>query len=368
MVHAENSDCIAWLTAELRRPGRPRPTTTRSRGRGQSSARARIAPSPSPRSWIPPSSSSTSRARRRSSRSAGRRGGGSGSSRRRAPSTWCSRPITSTRPASRARSLCAAPAPRRGEPGRGVDGAVDGSLPGRLLGSRRLPLRPSPGEEAPRCRRALAKIPNGIPGVETRLPLLFSEGVNKGRIDLPAFAALSATNAARLYGLYPRKGTIAVGSDADLAIWNPTREVPITNDLLHSPVRLHAVRGDGGQGVAGGRPLPGRGRRRRAGASRRARAGPLSPVRAPRARAPHPRPGVTGPGAVASARRPPPAHHRRPPRSAAGPAFAPMTPAAVASNDAAARLRPRRGGAVQRRGRPMRAGCARRAISCRARR
>jgi dihydropyrimidinase len=78
-----------------------------------------------------------------------------------------------------------------------------------------------------------AKIPNGIPGVETRLPLLFSEGVNKGRIDLPAFVALSATNAARLYGLYPRKGTIAVGSDADLAIWNPIREVQITNDILH---------------------------------------------------------------------------------------------------------------------------------------
>ncbi len=78
-----------------------------------------------------------------------------------------------------------------------------------------------------------AKLPNGLPGVETRLPLLFSEGVSTGRIDLPSFVALAATNAAKLYGLYPRKGTIAVGSDADLAIWNKDREVVITNEILH---------------------------------------------------------------------------------------------------------------------------------------
>ncbi len=84
------------------------------------------------------------------------------------------------------------------------------------------------GEDAP-----FAKLPNGLPGVETRLPLLFSEGVSKGRIDLPTFVALAATNAAKLYGLYPRKGTIAVGSDADLAIWNKDREVVITNEILH---------------------------------------------------------------------------------------------------------------------------------------
>ena len=72
-----------------------------------------------------------------------------------------------------------------------------------------------------------------MPGVETRLPLLFSEGVSKGRIDLPTFVALAATNAAKLYGLYPRKGTIAVGGDADLAIWNKDREVIITNEILH---------------------------------------------------------------------------------------------------------------------------------------
>ena len=79
-------------------------------------------------------------------------------------------------------------------------------------------------------------VPNGIPGIETRLPLLFSEGVNKGRMDLNTFVALTATNPAKLYGLYPRKGTIAIGSDADLVIWNTQQEVTITNDLLHHNV------------------------------------------------------------------------------------------------------------------------------------
>ncbi len=76
-------------------------------------------------------------------------------------------------------------------------------------------------------------IPNGIPGVETRLPILFSEGVAKGRIDLNRFVALSSTNHAKLYGLYPRKGTIAIGSDADIALWDPNKSVVITNDILH---------------------------------------------------------------------------------------------------------------------------------------
>jgi len=75
-------------------------------------------------------------------------------------------------------------------------------------------------------------IPNGIPGVATRLPILFSEGVMKGRISLNQFVAQTSTNHAKLYGLYPHKGTIAVGADADIALWDPARKVTITNDLL----------------------------------------------------------------------------------------------------------------------------------------
>jgi dihydropyrimidinase len=80
------------------------------------------------------------------------------------------------------------------------------------------------------------RMPNGVPGLETRLPLLFSEGVGKGRIDIHRFIELTATNPAKVYGLYPRKGTIAVGADADIAIWEAEREVTITADMLHHNV------------------------------------------------------------------------------------------------------------------------------------
>ena len=77
---------------------------------------------------------------------------------------------------------------------------------------------------------------NGVPGIELRVPLLFSEGVGKGRLDLNRFVALTATNHARLYGLYPRKGTIAVGSDADIAIWDPAKEVTVRAADIHDNV------------------------------------------------------------------------------------------------------------------------------------
>lgn len=86
------------------------------------------------------------------------------------------------------------------------------------------------GRDAP--FRAIA---NGIPGLATRMPLLFSEGVMTGRIDLPRFVALTSTNNAKLYGLRG-KGTIAVGADADLAIWNPDKRVVVRNEMLHHAV------------------------------------------------------------------------------------------------------------------------------------
>jgi dihydropyrimidinase len=89
------------------------------------------------------------------------------------------------------------------------------------------------GKLNPKGRKDFRHIPNGIPGVEARLPILFSEGVSKGRIDLSRFVALTATNHAKTYGLYPRKGTIAVGSDADIAIWDPEREMTITHEVLN---------------------------------------------------------------------------------------------------------------------------------------
>jgi dihydropyrimidinase len=89
------------------------------------------------------------------------------------------------------------------------------------------------GKRVPKGRTNFRYVPNGIPGVETRLPILFSEGVGKGRITLQQFVALTSTNHARMYGLYPRKGAIAVGADADIAIWDPERRVRISSELLH---------------------------------------------------------------------------------------------------------------------------------------
>ncbi|MFN3320429.1 MAG: dihydropyrimidinase [Allorhizobium sp.] len=81
-------------------------------------------------------------------------------------------------------------------------------------------------------KRHFRWIPNGIPGVATRLPILFSEGVMKGRIDINRFVAVTSTNHAKLYGMYPQKGTIAIGSDADIALWDPQERVTLTNEIL----------------------------------------------------------------------------------------------------------------------------------------
>lgn len=74
---------------------------------------------------------------------------------------------------------------------------------------------------------------NGVPGLELRLPLLFTFGVQAGRITLEEFVQLTATRHAEIYGLAPRKGAIAIGADADLVIWDPERKVRVTKELVH---------------------------------------------------------------------------------------------------------------------------------------
>lgn len=104
------------------------------------------------------------------------------------------------------------------------------------------------GKLAPKGKTSFRWVPNGIPGVGARLPILFSEGVGKGRISLNSFVALTSTNHAKTYGLYPRKGTIAVGADADIVLWDPERETTISNENQHhgadyTPYEGMAVKG-----------------------------------------------------------------------------------------------------------------------------
>ena len=71
------------------------------------------------------------------------------------------------------------------------------------------------------------KIPNGGPGVENRMQLMFQHGVNEGRMSLERFVAVTAEAPAKIFGMYPKKGVIAAGSDADILIWDPKAEYTI---------------------------------------------------------------------------------------------------------------------------------------------
>lgn len=88
-----------------------------------------------------------------------------------------------------------------------------------------------------------SKIPNGGPMIEDRVSILFSEGVKKGRITLNQFVDITSTRSAKLFGLFPKKGTIAVGSDADIVIFDPSIERVISAETHHMAVDYNAFEG-----------------------------------------------------------------------------------------------------------------------------
>jgi dihydropyrimidinase len=88
-----------------------------------------------------------------------------------------------------------------------------------------------------------SKIPNGAPGIETRMSLVYDGGVRSGRISLNRFVELTATSPAKIFGLFPRKGTIAPGSDADIVIFDPEKKVRLSARTLHMKVDYNPYEG-----------------------------------------------------------------------------------------------------------------------------
>ncbi len=92
------------------------------------------------------------------------------------------------------------------------------------------------------------QIPNGMPGLEARLPVVFDEMVSRGRFDVSRFVEWTSTNPAKIYGLYPKKGTLAIGSDADVAIWDPKKSVTFADKTVkdragYTPWKGRTVKG-----------------------------------------------------------------------------------------------------------------------------
>lgn len=95
-----------------------------------------------------------------------------------------------------------------------------------------------------------SQIPNGLPGIEHRLAVLYTDGVASKRITRSRLAALLSENAARLFGLYPQKGTLAVGTDADIVVWNPDAQWTITAEKMLQNVDYTPYEGKKITGIA----------------------------------------------------------------------------------------------------------------------
>jgi dihydropyrimidinase len=140
------------------------------------------------------------------------------------------------RPGLEGAMFCCSPPPRDEASQESVwEGLANGTF--QVYSSDHAPYRYDETGKLPKGAATTFKdMANGVPGLELRMPLLFSEGVGRGRLTLNQFVALTATNHARMYGLSHRKGAIAVGLDADIALWNPERETVIASANLHDNV------------------------------------------------------------------------------------------------------------------------------------
>ena len=96
------------------------------------------------------------------------------------------------------------------------EGGVKGRIPGKELG-----------------KSSFDKIPNGMPGIEDRMAVMWHHGVNGGHYNMNRFVEITATNPAKIFGLYPRKGTIAIGADADIVLWDPQKTHTISAETHH---------------------------------------------------------------------------------------------------------------------------------------
>jgi dihydropyrimidinase len=92
-------------------------------------------------------------------------------------------------------------------------------------------------------RNDFSRIPNGAPGIETRMSLVYDGGVRAGRISLNRFVELTSTSPARIFGLFPRKGTVAPGSDADIVVFDPDRTITLSASNLHMNVDYNPYEG-----------------------------------------------------------------------------------------------------------------------------
>ncbi|MGB3280874.1 MAG: dihydropyrimidinase [Pseudorhodobacter sp.] len=93
------------------------------------------------------------------------------------------------------------------------------------------------------------KIPNGTGGLEDRMPMLWTNGVNTGRITMNEFVAVTSTNVAKIFGMYPKKGAVAVGSDADLVVWDPAKEKVIGAASQQSSIDYNVFEGKAVKGL-----------------------------------------------------------------------------------------------------------------------